>query len=179
VVHGGVRGVSVSNPAPTLASSDMLPLFVSNPAPVIASINAGPITYNNANPGETSFLPLIINLADCSPDSVAWVNPPCDTNGFRKAQITTRISSTQIVATIPIRCTGAYGIQVRTPQPGGGVSNTATLSVPAAPPLSSGWLNPNPTLRSVSDVAAPCGYAPAGAAGSGNGAGDIASIRVS
>ena len=146
VVHAGVRGVSVSNPAPTLASSDMLPLFVSNPAPVIASINAGPITYNNANPGETIFLPLIINGADFSPDSVAWVNPPCDTNGFRKAQITTRISSTQIVATIPIRCTGAYGIQVRTPQPGGGVSNTATLSVPAAPPLSSGLVESEPDI---------------------------------
>jgi len=138
MVHAGVREVSVSNPAPTLVSSDVLPLFVSNPLPVIISINAGPIAYNNANPGETIFLPLIINGADFSPDSVAWVNPSCDTNGFRKAQITTRISSTQIVATIPIRCAGAYGIQVRTPQPGGGISNIATLSVPAAAPLSSG-----------------------------------------
>ena len=146
LVHAGVREVSVSNPAPALASSDVLPLFVSNPVPVITAIDAGPISYNNANPAETIFLPLIINGSDFSPDSVAWVNPPCDTNGFRKAQITTRVSSTQIVATIPIRCSGAYEIQVRSPQPGGGLSNIAALSVPAASPLSSGLVEAEPDI---------------------------------
>jgi hypothetical protein len=130
VSSAGVAQVSVLNPPPTLAPSDALPLFVSNPVPVISGLNTGPISYN-PNSGETILFPVIINGSNFSADSVAWVNPPCDTLGFRRAQATTRNSSTQITATIPIRCVGGYQIQVRSPQPGGGTSNTVTLSVPA------------------------------------------------
>jgi hypothetical protein len=131
VAHSGVRQVAVKSPEPSLSSSDALPLFISNPAPVVTSLNAGPISYNSTQ-SETIWLPVAINGSNFSEDSVAWVNPPCDTNGFRRAQTTIRVSSNQIIATIPIRCSGSYQLQVRTPQPGGGVSAPLTLTVPAA-----------------------------------------------
>jgi hypothetical protein len=128
----GVKQVAVSNPRPALIPSDSLPLFVSNPIPVAGSVNAGPISYNTSLNGETIWLGVIINGANFSTDSTAWVSLPCDENGFRRAQTTTRISSTQIVATVPIRCAGAYALEVRTPQPGGGISGILPLNVPAS-----------------------------------------------
>jgi hypothetical protein len=44
---------------------------------------------------------------------------------------TTRNSSTQIVATILVNCAGDYSIAVANPQPGGGLSAPATISVPS------------------------------------------------
>jgi hypothetical protein len=128
----GVKQVAVRNPAPALGTSDAIPLFVSNPVPVITSVRAGPVTYQPSQPGETLWLNVVINGTEFSADSVAWVSLPCDTLGFRRAQTTQRTSSTQVIATIPIRCAGTYSLQIRTPQPGGGSSNTATLSVAGA-----------------------------------------------
>jgi hypothetical protein len=131
---GGAKQVTVKNPAPALGSSDAVTLFVSNPVPAIHSVNAGPVSYAPSQPGETVWLNVAINGSDFSADSVTWVSLPCDTSGFRRAQTTQRISSTQILATIPIRCTGTYSLQVRTPQPGGGASNTIPLIVPGSAP---------------------------------------------
>src|SRR5262249_16187332 len=57
---------------------------------------------------------------------------PCDSLGYRKALTTVRNSSTQIVATIPIRCAGTYLLEIENPQPGGGLSAPASLAVPTA-----------------------------------------------
>jgi len=130
----GINQVSVINPTPTLGPSDSLALFVSNPMPVLTSINAGPLTYIPQTNVQTTtvLVPVILNGMNFSASSIAWVNPPCDTNGFRRAQTTTRVSATQIIATIALNCAGTYQIQVQSPQPGGGTSNTLPLNVPAA-----------------------------------------------
>src|SRR5262249_54895054 len=66
-----------------------------------------------------------------APNAQGWVNLPCDTLGLRKTLTTVRNSSTQVVVTIPIRCAGAYKIQIENPQPGGGLSwPPAVLNVP-------------------------------------------------
>src|SRR5262249_2298333 len=75
---------------------------------------------------------VVITGTNFSPNAVAWVNPPCDTLGYRKAVSTVRNSSTQIVATISIRCAGSYSLEIENPQPGGGLSAPVPLVVPSA-----------------------------------------------
>jgi hypothetical protein len=123
----------VANPQPNLAPSNVAALFVTNPVPVISSVDAGNVTWNPNTPANASFnQQVVITGANFSSNAVAWVNPPCDNLGFRKALSTVRNSSTQIVATIPIRCAGTYSLEVENPQPGGGLSTPLPLLVPAA-----------------------------------------------
>jgi hypothetical protein len=129
----GVLQISVSNPQPNLAPSNVAALFVVNPVPVISSLDAGNLTWNpNTPPNATFNQPVVITGANFSSNAVAWVNLPCDTLGFRKALSTVRNNSTQIIATIPIRCAGTYSIEVENPQPGGGLSAPAPLAVPSS-----------------------------------------------
>jgi hypothetical protein len=129
----GVLQVAVANPQPNLAPSNVAALFVTNPVPVISSVDAGNVTWNPNTPANASFnQQVVITGANFSSNAVAWVNPPCDNLGFRKALSTVRNSSTQIVATIPIRCAGTYSLEVENPQPGGGLSTPLPLLVPAA-----------------------------------------------
>ena len=128
----GVLQVAVANPQPNLAASNAAPLFVNNPVPVIMSIDAGNVSWNpNSPPNDFFNQQVVITGQDFSPAAVAWVNLPCDNLGLRKALSTMRNSSTQIIATIPIRCAGTYSIAVGNPQPGGGLSAPATLAVPS------------------------------------------------
>ena len=129
----GVLQISVSNPQPNLAPSNVAALFVVNPVPVISSLDAGNVTWNpNTPPNATFNQPVVITGANFSLNAVAWVNLPCDNLGFRKALSTVRNNSTQIIATIPIRCAGTYSLEVENPQPGGGLSAPATLVVASA-----------------------------------------------
>jgi hypothetical protein len=130
LASAGTRHVAARNPAPTLGTSNEITLLVSNPAPVLTSLDAGQISYTSQT-GETLWVGVVLNGSGFSPDSTAWVNPPCDTLGFRRAQTTRRVNASQAVATIALRCAGNYEIQIRSPQPGGGTSATLTLSVPA------------------------------------------------
>src|SRR5262249_36867760 len=75
--------------------------------------------------------PVVVTGANFSPNAIAWVSLPCDALGFRKALTTVRNSSTQIVATIPIRCAGTYSLEIANPQPGGGLSAPVALVVPS------------------------------------------------
>ena len=127
----GVLQVAVMNPQPNLAASNAAALFVNNPIPVITAIDAGSVAFNpNSPPNDFFNQQVVVTGRDFSPDAVAWFNPPCDSLGLRKALATVRNSSTQIVATIPIRCAGKFTISVANPQPGGGLSAPATLNVP-------------------------------------------------
>jgi hypothetical protein len=128
----GVLQVTVINPQPNLAPSNAIPLFVTNPIPVITAIDGGSVAWNPNSPLNDFFnQPVVVTGTNFSPNAVAWVNLPCDSLGFRKAASTIRNSSTQIVATVPIRCAGTYSIEVQNPQPGGGLSAPAPLVVPA------------------------------------------------
>src|SRR5262249_39026648 len=85
----------------------------------------------NTPPNTTFNQSVVISGKDFSPNAVAWVNPPCDSLGFRKAVSTVRNSATQIIATIPIRCAGTYSLEVENPQPGGGSAALASFAVPS------------------------------------------------
>ena len=132
VATPGVLQITVTNPQPNLAPSNAAPLFVTNPAPTITSIDAGNVTWNPNTPTNSFFnQQVVITGNDFSPNAVAWVNLPCDTLGYRKALSTVRNSSTQVIATIPIRCAGTYSLEVENPQPGGGLSASVPLGVPS------------------------------------------------
>jgi Family of unknown function (DUF5719) len=128
----GVLQVAVVNPQPNLAPSNAMPLFVNNPVPVITSVDAGNVAWNpNSPPFDFFNQPVVITGTGFSPEAAAWFNLPCDNLGLRKALSTVRNSSTQVVATIPIRCAGKYTVAVANPQPGGGLSAPATINVPS------------------------------------------------
>src|SRR5262249_9608964 len=129
----GVLQVTVVNPQPNLAPSNVAPIFVVNPVAVVTSLNAGGVTWNPNSPPNSAFnQQVVITGVDFAPNAVAWVNPPCDNLGLRKAISTVRNSSTQIIATISIRCAGSYQLQIENPQPGGGLSAPVALAVPSA-----------------------------------------------
>jgi hypothetical protein len=128
----GVLQISVANPTPNLAPSNVAPMFVNNPIATITSVNGGGVTWNpNSPPNDFFIQPVVIIGTNFSPNAVAWVNVPCDTLGLRQALSTTRNSAEQIIANIPIRCAGNYSIAIANPQPGGGLSAAATLNVPS------------------------------------------------
>jgi hypothetical protein len=130
LASAGTKHVAIKNPAPTLGTSNEATLLVSNPLPVLTSLDAGQVSYTSQT-GETLWAGVVLNGSGFSPDSTAWVNPPCDTLGFRRAQTTRRVNANQAVATIALRCAGNYELQMRSPQPGGGTSATLTLIVSA------------------------------------------------
>jgi hypothetical protein len=131
----GALQVAVNNPQPNLAPSNIAALFVTNPVPVISSIDAGNVTWNpNTPPNATFNQQVVITGTNFALNAVAWVNPPCDNLGYRKASSTVRNSSSQIIAIIPIRCAGIYALEVENPQPGGGLSFAVPLIVPAVTP---------------------------------------------
>src|SRR5262249_51244150 len=90
------------------------------------------VTWNPNTPDASFNQAVVINGSNFSPNAVAWVNPPCDDLGFRNVVSTVQNSSTQIIATISIRCAGSYAIEVENPQPDGGLSAPVTLVVATA-----------------------------------------------
>jgi len=130
---GGLSAPAALNvPSATTLTTLTALVTVTDPAPVITSIDGGNVTWNPNSPPNAAFnQPVVINGTNFAPNAVAWVNPPCDSLGLRKALSTVRNSSTQVIATIPIRCAGTYSLQVENPQPGGGLSAPASLVVPS------------------------------------------------
>jgi hypothetical protein len=128
----GVLQVAVVNPAPSIAPSNAVPLFVNNPIATITSADAGHITWNpNSPPLDFFNATVVITGNNFSPDAVVWYTPPCDNLGIRRALSTMRNSSTQIVGTILVSCSGNYSVAVANPQPGGGLSAPANINVPS------------------------------------------------
>ncbi len=123
----GVRQVVVHNPEPSLAVSYAYPLFLTNPMPVLSSIE-GSITFDPARSNEFTNVPIILNGSSFSKETTVWVSSPCTASGFRRVS-TIRFSPTTLLATVSVQCGGIYQVQVRSNQPGGGVSATKSLIV--------------------------------------------------
>jgi hypothetical protein len=128
----GALSVTVVNPTPSLAPSNVAPIQVNNPLPVISQLNGGGVTWNPNSPPNTQFSqPVVVLGNNFAPNADAWYTPPCDTLGIRKALSTVWNNSTQIIATIQIRCAGTYVIYINNPPSGGGLSAPVNLVVPS------------------------------------------------
>jgi hypothetical protein len=139
---GGVFSISVKNPDPAVAQSESLPLTVNNLQPVVTSIYSGPLTFDTNRAQETYVAPITLNGSNFGPNSIVELNAPCAGGGTFGSSGAQYISSHQVIATVTIACPGDYLLRVRTPQPGGGVSDIFNFSVAesnaqAAPAISS------------------------------------------
>ena len=117
----------MQNPEPSLAVSYSYPLFLTNPAPVLSSVE-GTVVFDPARSNEFFNVPVVLNGSSFSTESSVWISSPCDTIGFRRV-FATRFSPTVLLAFVQVQCAGKYEIQVRSPQPGGGRSETKSLVV--------------------------------------------------
>jgi uncharacterized protein (TIGR03437 family) len=118
--------ITVANPAPDGGVSNEATFTVTPagaPAPTIASISP-----NSANAGDVGFT-LVVTGANFVSSSTVLVD------GL--ARPTTLINATTLTAEIPAQDIAAPGVRrvgVRTPAPGGGVSETLPLTVTSLPP---------------------------------------------
>ena len=129
---GGVFSISVKNPDPAVAQSESLPLTVSNLQPVVTSIYSGPLTFDITRAVETYVAPITLNGSNFGPNSIVELNFPCAGGGTFGSSGAQYITSHQLIATVTIACAGDYLLRVRTPQPGGGVSDIFNFSVAAS-----------------------------------------------
>jgi hypothetical protein len=124
--------VQVKNPAPTLGSSEALPFSVYNPVPTVTSLDAAPILFDpvprfqDDKPGFQA--QVIIRGTNFAKEGLIYViGTPCDADVGGLTG--TRVSSTMIVGSVKIACTGAYRLGVVNPQPGGGLSERLAFNV--------------------------------------------------
>jgi hypothetical protein len=161
---GGSVKVDVTNPAPTLGTSEALGLLVYNLLPQLASVDAGPLTFlPGVDEASTVPVPSVVVLHGSNfgkTNNVLWITPTgafpsCNGLGKPEAVPSTRISSTEFVVVAPIKCTGSYQIYVSSNQaePGGGTSQVLTFVVTGPP---TGTV---PVLSSLSPAATPRGIA--------------------
>jgi hypothetical protein len=141
---GGSFKVTVSNPAPTLGTSEAQPLLVYNLIPQLSGVDIGDLTFApGPTEARTSPIPAVVVLHGSNfgkSNAVALFVPTGDWPSCKgTAEPTTvpytRISSTELVATVSIKCTGTYRIYVTSNQvePGGGSSQTLSFVVNAPP----------------------------------------------
>jgi len=140
---GGIFKVTVSNPEPNIGSSEGQPFIVYALVPTLLSIDTGTLTFSpGPTKDTTSPIQAIVILhgsnfgktysaAVQSPpgDFPSCGNPP-DKNPYAQLPVT-RVSSTEMIATLSINCTGTYNIYVSSNQtePGGGVSGVVSFVV--------------------------------------------------
>src|SRR5262249_5693175 len=67
---GGAFPVIVINPAPSLGTSESLPLLVTNLRPVLDSIDAGVLLFDTSRPGEVFPAPIVMHGSNFGPNSV-------------------------------------------------------------------------------------------------------------
>ena len=160
---GGIAPITVSNPAPTLGSSEALPLLLTNLTPVLNSFVSNPLIFDAGRPTETYVSQIILRGNNFSPVSVVDVGLPCAGGSPLAAGSSSRVSTQEIILSLTISCTGTYGFRVRTPQPGGGTSQILGVTVTA-------YTQPVPptiTSLSPSSVARGSGETPVTIAGTG------------
>jgi len=119
LLSGGSFEVSVDNPSPNLGASKTLLLLVRNAAPALGSVEPeSPVL----EPG----LPLSITLhgENFAPNSVFEVTPPC-----AAIYVTNRIDPQTALLSVNAQCTGSYYVRVKTPEPGGGTTQTLAVTV--------------------------------------------------
>jgi hypothetical protein len=151
---GGVRRITVRNPPPTVAQSEALPLFVSNLPPILSSIDTGPLTFDPARATtENEYVaPIILHGSNFASNSIYELSDPCHSGGFGPIGATL-VSAHQAILPVTIACAATYDVRVRTPQPGGGISEVLSFTVASA--SQSG----TPVISSLSPSAVPVGSA--------------------
>jgi hypothetical protein len=117
---GGVQQITVRNPSPSLGSSGAVPLSVQNPAPVLHAIEPGALAFNGSS-GSSS---VTLRGENFVSSSMFELTPPC-----ASVFSTHRIDGETATLSINLQCAGMYSVRVRTPQPGGGDSQTLTITV--------------------------------------------------
>ena len=118
---GTYLSVTVFNPAPGGGTSAALTLTVNNPAPSISSVSPNPVL------AMTGSYTLTVNGAGYNRASVVKVDG--------KSVTTVLVSSTQMTARVPNNdlLLGQHAITVSNPTPGGGTSNSVTVTVVSTP----------------------------------------------
>jgi len=163
---GGAFPVVVVNPAPSVGTSESLPFLLINLPPVLNSIDPGVLFFDSTRPAENFTAPVIMRGSNFGPNSVFELHPPCTppaapsdgTTGTPTTPTTpsgpspasaTLVNSHEAILLAPIACAGQYEVRVRTPQPGGGISQVFTFQVAEFSPAVS------PTLLSLSPSSVP------------------------
>jgi hypothetical protein len=153
---GGVRQITVRNPPPTVSQSEALPLFVSNLRPILSSIDSGPLTFDPSRPSsENKYVaPIILHGSNFASNSIYEVSDPCNSGSASFVSIgATVVSAHEAILPVTIGCAAAYDVRVRTPQPGGGISEVLTFIVASSSQPGT------PVISSLSPSAVPVGSA--------------------
>jgi hypothetical protein len=115
---GGVLSITVFTPAPGGGTSSPVTFTVNNPVPSISSISPPLVVALGGN------FTLTVNGSGFVPGSVVqYDGSPRPTTFVSATKITAQISSHDIIAV------GTHAITVVNPSPGGGTSNSSTLTV--------------------------------------------------
>jgi len=123
VAVGAYLSITVSTPAPGGGTSSALTLTVTNPLPSISSISPNPVLST------TGSFTLTVNGSGFVGPSVVQVDgKPRPTTLVTGSQLTAQVPNTDLVV-------GQHAITVVNPAPGGGTSNSASLTVLGAPLL--------------------------------------------
>ena len=169
LTKAGFREVSVRNPDPSLAAGQVAYLRVEGLQPTITSVTPGfatilplpPTIIIDPETGEiikifAYTLPVVINGTNFDPSAevrAVRINPPsAEIPNFAGADKV--ISSTQLYFSLDLThpdSLGQWMVQVKNPQPGGG------LSEPAFFEITEGSFVPNPFLISMSPAAVSAG----------------------
>ncbi|PYU21136.1 MAG: hypothetical protein DMG32_21320 [Acidobacteria bacterium] len=135
---GAYLSITVSSPTPGGGTSSAVTLTVNNPLPAITSISPNPVVA--LGPSFT----LTVNGSGFIRGSVVrFDGSPTPTTFISATQLQAQISSNQIISI------GQHSITVFNPAPGGGTSNSATLTVVS---LLVKVVAPNPELAAALDV---------------------------
>jgi hypothetical protein len=116
---GGALQVFVENPSPSFGPSGTVTLTVNNVGPILNSVDPASLTFDPAIP-----TPLTLSGLNFGPSSIFELTGPCAV-----VFVSNRISTDSAVLTLRPQCAGTYYVRVRTPPPGGGVSQTLPIMV--------------------------------------------------
>jgi hypothetical protein len=115
---GALLSITVFTPAPGGGTSSPVTFTVNNPVPSISSISPNPVLALGGN------FTLTVNGSGFVRGSVVQFDgSPRPTTFVSATQVTAQISSNDIIAV------GQHAITVFNPAPGGGTSNSSTLTV--------------------------------------------------
>ena len=153
---GGARRITVRNPPPAVAQSEALPLLVINLTPILSSLDAGPLTFDpdRATAENQYVAPIVLHGSNFGSNSIYEVSDPCASAELSFGAIgASVVSAHQAILPVTIGCAATYSVRVRTPQPGGGISQMLTFTV------ASSTAPGTPVINSLSPSAVPAGSA--------------------
>ncbi|MFN7930993.1 MAG: hypothetical protein U0Y68_24315, partial [Blastocatellia bacterium] len=139
LISAGAANVTVTNPAPGGGTTPPIPIQLNNPAPVITSVDPSTLEAGS----RSSLLRVLINGTGFVPGSKLLVN------GVQRGFYTARTLMELFLSPGEFAEAGVFNFVVMNPTPGGGTSETKTLTI----------TNPVPTLTSLSQTSATAGSA--------------------